>query len=68
MFLKTHNAIVTDTRCAFAAQGSELTDDTMTINSSPILFEQVDLNICGGYDNNTGIFYSLTRFPNDLND
>ena len=40
-------------RCAFAAQGSGADVET-TINSSPIVFNKVDLNVCNGYDVNTG--------------
>ena len=40
-------------RCAFAAQGSG-SDTETTINSSPIVFDRVDLNVCNGYDVNTG--------------
>ena len=40
-------------RCAFAAQGSG-SDSQRTINSSPIVFDKVDLNVCNGYDVTTG--------------
>ena len=33
--------------CAFSVQGLA---PTKTINSAPIVFEQVDLNICDGYN------------------
>ena len=42
-----------DSSCAFSAQGSG--SGMMIINSSPVVFEQVDLNICDGYDVATGM-------------
>ena len=41
-----------DSSCAFSAQGSG--SGTIVINSNPIVFEQVDLNVCDGYDVTTG--------------
>ena len=40
-------------RCAFAAQGSG-SDTERTINSSPIVFDRADLNVCNGYNVATG--------------
>ena len=48
--------MIADSRCAFAARG--LTSD-MTINDSPLVFVNVDLNICNGYDNTTGKLNNL---------
>ena len=40
--------------CAFSARGPG-TETTMNINENTVLvFENVDLNVCGGYDNTTG--------------
>ena len=50
-----------DSRCAFAAQG--LNADT-TINDSPLVFVNVDLNICGGYNATTG---KPNRVASDVN-
>ena len=42
------------TPCAFAARGSD-TQTQLPINVNTVLvFENVDLNVCGGYDNTTG--------------
>ena len=41
-----------DSRCAFAAQGSPGPDKV--VNSSSIVFENVDLNTCNGYNASTG--------------
>ena len=38
-------------KCAFAARGLST---ERTIDSSPIVFENVDLNICNGYNATTG--------------
>ena len=47
------NSFAPGSRCAFATQGSG--PDTQTyISSSPVVFDKVDLNICNGYDVNTG--------------
>ena len=40
-----------ESRCAFAAQGL---GSARTIDSSPIVFESVNLNSCNGYDVSTG--------------
>ena len=40
--------------CAFSARGPD-SETTMNINENTVLvFENVDLNVCGGYDNRTG--------------
>ena len=46
----------TAAKCAFSARGqNEDTVTTMYINENTVLvFEIVDLNVCGGYDNTTG--------------
>ena len=41
-----------DSRCSFAAQGSYGPDKV--VNSSPIVFENVNLNTCNGYNASTG--------------
>ena len=41
-----------DSRCAFAAQGSA--GPHKMANSSLIVFENVDLNTCNGYNGSTG--------------
>ena len=51
MTLRSH--LFSGSRCAFAAQGSG-SDTERTINSSPIVFDRVDLNVCNGYDVTTG--------------
>ena len=46
----------TAAKCAFSARGqNEGTVTTMYINENTVLmFEIVDLNVCGGYNNTTG--------------
>ena len=40
--------------CAFSARGPD-TETTMSINENTVLvFENVNLNVCGGYDSSTG--------------
>ena len=40
--------------CAFSARGSG-SDTAVNINENTVLvFENVDLNVCGDYDNSTG--------------
>ena len=40
--------------CVFSARGPD-TETTMSINENTVLvFENVDLNVCGGYDSSTG--------------
>ena len=49
--------------CAFSARRPD-TETTMNINENTVLvFENVDLNVCGGYDNTTGnVTSSLEMF------
>ena len=52
-------------RCAFAALGSG-SDTETTINSSPIVFDNVDLNVCNGYDVATGKQITWSQVLNKL--
>ena len=44
---------VADSRCAFAARGSG-SESTKIINDSPIVYNEVELNICNAYNVTTG--------------
>ena len=40
--------------CAFSARGPD-TETTMDVNENTVLvFENIDLTVCGGYDSSTG--------------